>query len=358
MPRSIFFEGVEQVGLLQFFQHGVVGPVPRLQDGIDGDEDRQIVLPQLVENVGKTARTKSFTDHETVLLERRQLGGVQPVIGVPSCRIIDRFAGVVGLDVGVEAIPELRRGRIKGEPGQIVGVVIVKRRELLRRDVANFAKLVREGSGVAKDFGAVRHQTRPSAGQVADQAVESSRAIRLQAEPEQSFRQAGVTAQAFPDRLPGQQVFAALDFVGRKGNRTVRLQLLSRPAQFQHAVRRLDPERRLFLTQERQWAGQDQEDDCSALHCESVLNWLSSGPPDMDAEIWHFPGQDTVRHRPAFPRLRSRVAVRSAPVSAGPTVSPTRPPVSGGGAPSDSTGLMSRFKWPAAACPSEPATRP
>ena len=55
----------------------VVAAVPGVQDGVGGDEHRQVAAVDAVEHLGAARRAQPLADDEAVLLELRQLLVVQ-----------------------------------------------------------------------------------------------------------------------------------------------------------------------------------------------------------------------------------------------------------------------------------------
>ncbi len=131
-----------QVLFFQLFEHGIVGAVPGVQNGVGGDVDGQVAGVDLVVHFAEAGGAHALADDEAVFLEGGQFLIVEPEIKAAV------FLGGVGL----EGVPEFGRRRIPAQALGVVGAHHVALGKLLRRNLANLGQLLVEGRGVAEDF--------------------------------------------------------------------------------------------------------------------------------------------------------------------------------------------------------------
>ena len=123
--------GIEEVRFLDLLQHGVVGPMPGLQQRIGGDKHRQIVVPNIVKDIGKTVGAEAFAHDKAVLLEHCELPLIEPKIKGAVPGVVWYFAFVCQVWIRVESVPKLSRGRVPGDAGQVGRAVREHRGELV-----------------------------------------------------------------------------------------------------------------------------------------------------------------------------------------------------------------------------------
>ena len=84
-----------------------------MEDGVAGDEHRQVIRPDPVVEIGETDRTARFTDDEAVGEQLLLRGGIEPEIGEPLVGRTRRQRRVPDRRVGIPLGIIFRRGHVE-----------------------------------------------------------------------------------------------------------------------------------------------------------------------------------------------------------------------------------------------------
>src|SRR4030095_15981537 len=170
----------------------------------------QIVMPNIVEYVGKTVRTEPFADDEAVFLEQGELRSVETKIKCAISGISFVFPLVHSLDVGVELIPILRGRRIPGNSRQITRRVREHRSELVRGNLPDAFQLLRKGVTVAEYLSPARAEFGDTRWLNTQETVESLRLVQREGHVERRLRRQAARALSLAEGLPELQIEAPL----------------------------------------------------------------------------------------------------------------------------------------------------
>ena len=111
-----------------------------MQHRVGGEIDRKIAAVDAVEHLREAGRPEPFADHEAVLLEHRQLVGIQ----------LEREGALLRGRGLVELLVELGRGRIEIELREVLALASVALGEPCGRERADVGQLLLERSRVAE----------------------------------------------------------------------------------------------------------------------------------------------------------------------------------------------------------------
>jgi len=95
--------------------------MPGLQQRVRGDEHRQVVQPQVVEDLRETVPAQPLAHHEAVCLEKGELRRAEPGVPITIPGIARLLAHVHDVRIGAKLVPKLRCSGVKRNTGQIIG---------------------------------------------------------------------------------------------------------------------------------------------------------------------------------------------------------------------------------------------
>lgn len=83
--------------------------MPSLEQGVAGDEDRKVGMPEAVEHLRERVSTEAFADDKSVTLKHREFLGIESGIKIAVARLVRFLVLVYYVRIGVEQVPSIGR---------------------------------------------------------------------------------------------------------------------------------------------------------------------------------------------------------------------------------------------------------